>query len=354
MSNVDAYKCPSCSAPIEYKAEYGKFKCDYCGNEHTEQEITAYMDKLKENSISSNDSKTHTYENSDGYVQYHCNNCGAEVVSDSETTATFCYYCHSPVILTAKLSGEFKPDKIVPFKISKEKATDIFLNWAKKKRYIPGDFARKEHIDKMTGIYLPYWSVDFDVKIDYQAVGKVIKMWRTGNKEYINTKEYSVNRSGDVNLKNIDEVATDKFEERLLNGISPYEESTEVEFSRGYLSGFFAESYNLKQEQCMPKLTDRALKYSKFLINETISGYNNVNEIRNESNIKDSSWQYVLYPVWIITYIFNNKVFIFAINGQTGRSFGELPVDNKKLLVDAFIIFAIIFILLLIGGKMIW
>ena len=64
----------------------------------------------------------------------------AEVVTDATTAATFCYYCHNPVVLSGKLSGEFLPDYVIPFAMGQKKATGIFLDWIKKKKYIPDDF----------------------------------------------------------------------------------------------------------------------------------------------------------------------------------------------------------------------
>lgn len=352
MSSVDQYKCISCGAPIFYKPEVGKFKCDYCDSEYTEEELTAYLDSQKEGKITGTEEVKEGESNE--YHQYHCNNCGAEVVSDLETTSTFCYYCHSPVIMSSKLVGDFKPQRIIPFKISKEKAIEIFLDWAGNKKYVPNDFAKKEHIDKMTGIYLPYWSFDVLLDVDYQAIGENVNVWRSGDTEYTNTKQYSIVRSGDMEFNNIDELATDKFEERLLNGISPYEEDSEVDFSKGYLSGFFAESFNVEKEFRMPDVEERVNNYSNNLLADATGNYSRIRVERDKRNIKKAEGQYALYPAWILTYNFNGKIYVFAINGQTGKAFGELPVDNGKLYKTSLIIFAIIAFVLVMGGLFIW
>lgn len=351
MSSVDQYKCISCGAPIFFKPEVGKFKCDYCNSEYTEEELTAYLESLKEGKETKEETRGET---SGEYQQYHCNNCGAEVVSDTETTATFCYYCHSPVIISSRLSGEFKPERIVPFKVSKDKAVEIFLDWAGGKKYVPNDFGKKEHIDKMTGIYIPYWSYDVVLDVDYQAIGENVSVWTSGDVEYTNTKQYSIVRSGDMEFNNIDELATDKFEERLLNGISPYEEDSEVEFSKGYLSGFFAESFNVDRDACMPDVEERVKNYSSNLLADATGNYSRVKVERDNRNIKKAEEQYALYPAWILTYNFNGKIYVFAINGQSGKAFGELPVDNGKLYRTTGIIFAIIAVLLVLGGLFIW
>jgi hypothetical protein len=55
-----------------------------------------------------------------------------------------------------------------------------------------------------------------------------------------------------------------------------------------------------------------------------------------------------------LTYFYRGKTFIYAINGQTGKVHGELPVDQKKLGLTSALIAAVVLILLLLGGLFIW
>ena len=125
------------------------------------------------------------------FVSYQCNSCGATVVTDDTTTATFCYYCHNPVIISHRLKGEFKPNKLIPFSIDKDSAKEKFLNWARKKKFVPNDFYSHSQLEKMTGIYLPYWWADCEVDIDYVGEGINIRVWRAGDREYTETKNMS-------------------------------------------------------------------------------------------------------------------------------------------------------------------
>lgn len=351
MSSLDAYKCPSCGAPIAFHPEHGKFKCDYCSAEHSEEELTAYLEERKKKSVVGEKSEENSAEG--GYQGYHCNSCGAEVVTDAETTATFCYYCHSPVILSGKMVGNFKPDRLIPFKISRERAERMFFEWVGNKRYVPNDFGSKKHVEKMTGIYVPYWSADVKGYLRYHALGKVISTWSSGDTDYKNTKEYDVRREGPVEMKNLNEVATDRLNNVLMNGISPYAEDEEVDFSKGFLSGFFAESYNIQQEQILPRLKTRMDEYSDQLLDETLD-YTSLSEENKNFDIETTDWLYTLYPAWILTYNYHGKTYIFAINGATGKTFGELPVDTGKLLRHVLLVFVIVVALLLLGGRFIW
>lgn len=333
-----SYKCLSCGAGIHYKPELRKFKCDYCFSEYTEDELAR-------------ESKP---QSSEKLNSYHCKSCGAQVVTDETTTSTFCYYCHNPVIISDRLTGEFQPNKMIPFTVDKNKATEYFLNWAKGKRLVPNDFTSRSQLEKITGVYLPYWWVDYKADIDYMAEGNNLRVWRSGNREYTETKKYQIVRNGQIDINNVSEVAFSKIDRNLLNGIGPYYEKEAVPFSMPYLSGFFAEQYNMDKEKVTPILKDQVDRYFNYLINEQIGGYNHVRTIRNHIDVKAEQWSYTLLPAWILTYRYNGKTYIFAVNGQTGKSFGELPISSQKLSAGFGITFGITVAMLLLGGWLIW
>lgn len=101
-------------------------------------------------------------------------------------------------------------------------------------------------------------------------------------------------------------------------------------------------------------MEDRAEIYTNNLLKDTVSRYRSVDIKKSEVNAKINRWTYILLPVWILTYNFGGKTYIYAVNGQTGKSFGELPLDYKKLSVNAVAIFAAVLAVLLIGGLLIW
>ena len=335
---VTIYKCPSCGAGIEYKPDLGKFKCDYCLSEYTEEEIKKQTEEIKSRKLNS----------------YECKSCGAKVVTDETTTATFCYYCHNPVIISDRLEGDFLPNKIIPFSIDKKKAEDLFMKWAGNKRFVPNDFKDKSQLEKITGMYLPYWWVDSKVNIDYLAEGRNIRVWRVGQTEYTETKKYEIVRQGQIDINNVSELAFTKIDRNLLNGISPFNEKDAIPFTMPYLSGFFAQNYDISREEAMPLIKNQLDRYYSYLVNELVMGYDRVNNIKNNVNIDLNKWNYTLLPAWVLTYRYNNKTYVYAVNGQTGKSFGELPISSSKLNKAFGMIFAITSVVLLLGGMFIW
>lgn len=335
---ITIYKCPSCGAGIEYKPDLGRFKCDYCLSEYTEEEMDKQTEEITSRKLNS----------------YTCKSCGAKVVTDDTTTATFCYYCHNPVIISDRLEGNFLPNKIIPFSIDKKKATDLFMKWAGNKHFVPNDFTGKSQLEKITGIYLPYWWVDCKADIDYLAEGRNIRVWRVGQTEYTETKKYEIVRQGKIDINNVQELAFTKMDRNLLNGIGPYNEKEAIPFSMPYLSGFFAEQYNITRDEAKPLIKGQVDRYYSYLVNELVTGYDRVSNVRNNINIDLNKWNYTLLPAWILTYKYKNKTYVYAVNGQTGKSFGELPLSNSKLNKAFGMIFAATSAILLVGGMFIW
>ena len=377
------YKCPSCGAPIEFNPQLGKFKCEYCFTEHTEEALTAYLEKLQAKTATAEESagdasaghnavpESGTGNDSGGNPDketasgnssktggqtvkaYQCANCGAEVVAGDTSTAAFCYYCHSPVVITDRLQGDFKPDRIIPFKVDKKTAVQKFLEWAGKKKFTPKGFTSEMQQEKITGVYLPYWQADIDAKVDYHAVGVTVTRWSSGDRDYVKTDKYKIDRVGDIAVNNLQKLAFSKIDESLLNTITPYDEAEMKNFSAGYLAGFFAEQYTEDKEAIKPALMTQAKQTTAALIKESASCTHFESE-RDSTTYTVRAQRYVLLPSWILTYIYHGKPYVFAVNGQTGKTCGELPLDKAKVALTSGLLGVVFGTLMFLGGMFIW
>ncbi|MGP1576841.1 MAG: hypothetical protein ACTTH7_05040 [Treponema sp.] len=354
--SVENYKCPSCGAPIRFNPKTGGFKCEYCFSRYTEEELTHYMEDLKtKKDNSEKDSLSENKTEDDKTVkQYKCNNCGAEVVVGDTASTAFCYYCHSPIVLSDRLTGTFKPDKIIPFKLDKKEALKHFASWVKGKSYVPNDFVSANTQEKITGIYLPHWQADVTAGVDYHAMCLQVSSWHTGNREYTKTDTYRIDRTGTIDLNAFQELAFTKIDKPLINAISPYDLDEQKKFSQGYLAGFFSEQYDIPKEDIESVIKDRAKNYTKALIQNSIDYGGLVEHEEDNTAYTVKNYEYVLLPSWILTYLYNGKTYVFAVNGQTGKSSGELPVNKSKLALVSGIMSGLLATLLLLGGRFIW
>ena len=372
--SVVSFKCPYCDGELIFDPATGQYKCEYCISKFTQAELEKVAKEQGiETQKASGQSETGSFTDSakkeasgqaaygkepeqDGQaVVYNCPSCGAEIVTDATTAATFCYYCHNPVILGGRLEGNYLPDKIIPFEITKEQAIKKFLAFVEKKKFIPKAFFSKKQIEKITGVYFPYWNYNADVVSDLQASAKRIRTWTTGDRRYTETKFYHVERQGNVSLTNISENALKKANGKLALGLMPYHFDKMQEFHMGYLSGFMAEKRDIEKESIKQHMQEEVKKYAEIMVRNTIDGYDTVSVENSKLKFNKENWQYCLLPVWTITYKGKDgKIYYYSMNGQTGEVCGELPVDRAKAARVSIAVSAVISILGLLGGYFIW
>ena len=326
MDTTLTYKCPNCDAGLRFDAESARFVCDFCISSFTEEELdkTAAGKRAEER------------EREDGAFagsvnEYHCPSCGAEVVADKSTAADFCYYCHNPVVLADRVSGVLTPSKIIPFKLDKAAASESFLRFAKKKWFVPNDYFAPERSDKMVGIYYPFWVTDADAFASLSAVGHKVRSWRTGNYRYTETSHFAVRRSGEIHFEDITNSAISTEDKKMLEGILPYPIDEHIDFEMPYLQGFLAKKRDIERESLSVPVREQMTAYSETLLSDTVNGYASVDSKKTDLTLTRSRWDYTLMPIWILTYKRKGKNYTYAMNGSTGKVYGELPVSALKL-----------------------
>ncbi len=349
--SVITYKCPNCDGGLVFDPESGNYVCEYCLSKFTEEELTADTQDKEQNEP---EEKTEHEKHTEGAaVVYHCPSCGAEIVTEETTAATFCFYCHNPVVLTGKLQGEYLPDGIIPFKIPKEEAMKQFQEWIQKKKFVPKGFYSKRQMEKMTGVYFPYWLYDCENDSYLNGTARNIRVWRAGDLEYTETKTYAVRRSGKVQFHHLPKTALQKAQTALLKGIFPYHFQELEPFHMGYLSGFQAEKRDIENNSLHQEIHDEIEKYTKKRMRDTVDRYQHFSVDSSGSRTAWEKFSYTLLPVWVLTYREKgNQVYYFAMNGQTGEIIGKLPVDHKKLFILGAVIFGVVFAIFMIGGLL--
>ena len=371
---VVSFKCPNCDGELIFDPEQQNYKCEYCGSKFTQEELDEIQKKQMEAAEDSDSTgetdgeqakasddtaeeagpqEKDTQDDTGGTdaVVYTCPSCGAEIVTDDTTAATFCYYCHNPVVLSGRLEGRYLPDRVIPFKISRQEAEKRFLDYVGKKKFVPKAFFNKKQIENLSGVYFPYWVYDVKLAGKLQGDGKKIRVWRTGEEEFTETKLYRIERDGEVELKNLTQNALQKANVRLAEGVMPYQFDQMEAFRMGYLSGFLAERRDIERETVEKGMQQTMRESAEKMLRETVEGYNAVTISNISVTPKKEDWHYTLFPVWTVTYRGRDqKVYYYSMNGQTGKVCGELPVDKGRLALTSTVAAVIVLILVLTGG----
>lgn len=281
---------------------------------------------------------------------YSCPSCGAEIVADETTAATECVYCGNPSIMPGQLSGDFRPDAVLPFVKSKADAQSAYKTLIKGKPLLPKLFALENRVEKITGVYVPYWMFDCDADADisFRAERKLVR--NTGNYIVTDTDHYLVLRGGKIGFAGVPVDGSKKFEDVLTEAIEPFEYEREEGFSTAYLPGYQAERYDVNAEAAKPRADERVKESVTDAFSATVQGYTGVAMQSASIRLKHGTVRNVLAPVWMLNTRYRDKTYTFAMNGQTGKMVGKLPVDKGRAALWGLALLAGSFVILL-GGA---
>ena len=333
MQTLQEYKCPCCGGAIAFDSTLQKMKCPYCDTEFDMETLASYDAGLngEQDSMEWETSAGTQWQEgeADGLRTYVCKSCGGEIVGDENTAATSCPFCGNPVVMMGQFSGALKPDLVIPFKLDKNAAKAGLMQHLSGKRLLPKIFKDQNHIDEIKGIYVPFWLFDTDADAQVRYRTTKVRVWSDSKYDYTDTSHFLVNRSGSVSFEHIPVDGSTKMPDDLMESIEPFIFSAAVDFQTAYLAGYLANKYDVDAEQSIERANERVKRSTEEVFASTVHGYQTV--VTESSNIRlhGGKAKYALYPVWILNTTWQGKKYTFAMNGQTGKFVGDLPVDKS-------------------------
>ena len=331
MSSILSYQCPNCEAALSFDPARGHFHCEYCLSDFVEETLTQLLDGKAKAKEEETREERETFQSE--LEEYYCPNCGATVACVGNTAATICHFCHTPVLHRGKLTGEMKPDRIVPFQFDKERAKEAFLRFAKKHKFVPKEFYAPEQIEHIQGIYYPFWITDADVKANLDADTTRVRSWSSGRYHYVETTHFFVERGGEIHFEDLTASALSEVDKEMLEGILPFPPSALQPFSMPYLSGFLTKKRDIEQQSLETETHQKMEGYAERLLRDTIHGYSTVKVRDTRVEVYRQNWEYALMPLWVLTWRDKKgKAYTYAMNGHTGKVWGQLPVHYPKLI----------------------
>ena len=315
-SDAEVLRCPACGANIVYSPVTGRWTCSSCGGTFTEDDF-----KNAANENVAGEAEPSVTESSQPELDvFRCQSCGAELVADSNTAATFCAYCGSADIIKERLEGEYRPDYVLPFTISKDEALNCYTKHCKEASFVPGVFFDHQNV-KIQGTYVPFCL--YSGRSEGTLKGQFEQTSST-NRDMIDV--YSYVRSGKMDFARIPADVSIKMDNALMDSIEPFDFNRLKEFNYAYLSGFLAEKYDVEREgseqlqrvasRMESSLKSKLKKSSDFKTTEMKSEFPTI--------------EYVLMPVWMLSVEYKGTEYHFAINGQSGTTEGFLPCEPSK------------------------
>lgn len=363
---VTNYKCPACTAPLKFSSETGKLECEYCGSHFTVEEVEAFyaqknekaaqdfektgaeadagaaMDAEKaaefineeapqrESQWDDSTISANWGEDSEHMRAYSCPSCGAELMCEASTAATSCPYCGNPTIVPGQFHGSLKPDFIIPFTMNKEATMAALKKHYRKRLFLPGTFSTANQIKKIQGVYVPFWLFDAQTSGDCHFIASNSRTHREGDYKVTRTDYFSVVRGGMIEFGNVPTDASKRMPDDVMDSLEPYDFRQLKPFSMAYLPGYLADRYDVSVKDSEGRADRRCMTTTERIMYSNVVGYQNVRMVRNGMTLQRGRVHYALLPVWLIKTKWNKKDYLFAMNGQTGKFVGNLPVSRGK------------------------
>ena len=353
------YKCPNCDGALEYNPVSDEMECAHCGGGFTLQEMeqgkqkaydyvteidasvaTCEKDMVSESSLETDEEEYSFYESKERmrFKIYTCTSCGAELaVSDTEVS-TYCAYCGQPTIVYSRVSEELKPDYIIPFKITREQAIEQIRKKIKRGGVLTPKAVKNFEIEKVRGIYVPYWLFDVHYRnnqklyVTVKGRDRTMGYWFTAECDFVRLSCDASSRLADESTQRLE----------------PYNYKEMEEFNAAYLSGFYAERYDMSAKVLKKTMQKRCDELYDARVNRELNvdknSYKNVKV--NHPKYEVQKAKYALLPAWFLTFRYKDEPYTILLNGQTGKIVGAVPFSFWKAGLVYVVVAVIIAILL--------
>jgi DNA-directed RNA polymerase subunit RPC12/RpoP len=348
-----SYTCPKCGGDMKFDAAQGLLACPFCGHSMPTPETSEVIQEhdLLE-ALRDTPGKAHGYGTA--VKAFKCQSCGATTNVEPHVTSTACPFCGSNQVIEQPPDPNLiQPESVIPFGVDESRAQELFRTWLGSGLFHPNDLKKYGGGQKLGGVYLPFWTFDAHAESDWQAesgdfyyVDESAWVTREG-KQVQETRRVQKVRwypSSGHHAGDYDDVlvyATSSIDVRILERVYPFDTKKLVAYNPSYLSGWGAESYRIALSQAW-QLGQSILQREEYAAcGREVPGDTHRN-LRVHSRLSNLKYKHVLLPVWLASYRYNNKVYRFMINGQTGEVQGEKPISWIKVAIAVAIALIII------------
>ncbi len=328
------FKCPQCGAATAYSAADGGLTCTHCGYyEAPQKPIVGRAAEQFEFTVETMARAAQGW----GIVrkELNCQNCGAATSLPDDSLSAMCPFCGSNKVIQHLAPQDLlRPRFVLPFKITDAECTKIARQWLGNNWMLPADLSNIATLGAFTGIYLPYWTFDADLRADWKA-----EVGHTKTERYYDNGEWKTRtvvewrwESGRVNL-HIDDLlipGSARLSQNLLNQIDNFDLSALSPYEPSYLAGLQAKAYDIPLEMAW----ETGRQVMREQVRQACLNQTSTPQVRNFNmnlDYANESWRYILLPVYVAHYTYEGKIYQALVNGQSGAIAGQRPVDWNKV-----------------------
>jgi len=364
---VDKFPCPQCGSQMDFDAAKGLLLCAYCG--HT-MDVPTTADQIREYDLQKALREAVAKPAETGYGgekrSIKCKSCGGVNTVDANVVSTECPFCGSnQIVPQEQVAQVIKPESLLPFKVEQAKAIALFRTWLGNGFFRPNPVKKiaQEAQAKIQGVYLPFWTFDAFTSSWWQAEAGYYyytteTFWTTGAKgeQVQQTRQVQHIRwepaSGQLQMF-LDDVlvpAGGQIDKAMIQNLYPFDTKALMPYKPEFLAGWGAEAYSVDLKQGWSE--GQAIMKSRIeqACAARVPGDTQRN-LRVNTAFSKMTYKHVLFPVWIASYRYSDKVYHFLVNGQTGEVQGQAPISWIKVMLVVLIVVAVLVAIFLLLSR---
>lgn len=329
MSSVLEQKCPNCGATTHFDPKKQKLVCDYCDTAFPFDINKVQAESFTEDFNFEDFRKGYEQPNAEKLPIYLCKSCGAELIAPPEQISLTCPYCRNNIVLSDKVSGNLRPNGILPFKVTAEELPERLRAFYKDKKLLPKRFFSEAAMSGVTGVYVPFWLFSGSVDGNATFVTSRVDSHSEGNYYVTDTSYYEVESAVHAVFCDVPVDASKRISDKLMDSLEPFDMTAVQPFDVGYLAGYTADRFDTPSEDIESRARERIENTANAVLAVESGSYDKAR--RSGGSLKtDLTAQYYLLPVYLFQLKYLKKNYSFAVNGHSGKIVGELP-DSKLL-----------------------
>ncbi|MCL4265159.1 MAG: hypothetical protein KJ069_18225 [Anaerolineae bacterium] len=336
QQEVVQFHCPQCDATTAFSTDGGGITCAHCG--YYEAPQAALVGKGAQQFEFTVETMARVAQ---GWgierKELACNRCNAHVTIATDMLTHICPFCHSNQVVQVKAPQDvLRPRFLLPFQVDADTLRRQTAAWLGSSWLLPKDVQRLAPGTEFTPIYVPAWTFDAQTSAGWKAEVAHTRTRTVGIGKNRRTQTYTEWRweSGQATLTFDDLLinGASNLSPVLLNQIRHVDLTQLVAYEPHYLAGIQAQAYDVSLDAAW----ERARQNMRAQTKEACQRQATSQRMRNFSmnlDFRDESWRYILLPLYIAVYHYNNQPYQLLANGQNGQIAGQRPVDWRKIIV---------------------
>jgi predicted RNA-binding Zn-ribbon protein involved in translation (DUF1610 family) len=365
--HAQKFPCPSCGSQMSFDAAQGTLSCAYCGHTMTVPTTAA---EIREYDLEAALKQATAAPQETGYGgdkrSIKCKSCGAVNTVDATVVSTECPFCGSnQVVPQEQVAQVVKPESLLPFQVDQAKAVALFRQWLGSGFFRPTPVKKiaQDAQARIHGVYLPFWTFDAYTSSWWEAEAghyyyTTETFWASDDKgqKVQRTRQVQQVRwepaSGHLQLF-LDDVlvpATSNVEAGMIESIYPFDTKALVPYKPEFLAGWGAEAYTVDLKA--------GWQLGQGIMQQQVNGAcagqvpgDTYRNLKVNTAFSNMTYKHVLFPVWIASYRFNDKVYHFLVNGQTGEVRGQAPISWIRVILVIIVILIVLALIFWLLGQ---